>query len=297
MRKNSVILILLSVFCILVCCAIVQIERNSKTPHERYSAGLAYSETESEVNHIEVTTDSSGEVTTTESSSAITTVTILNRTHTVQYEFLSYEIVDDSEIEDQFQYAAEYYKDSEVPSSDYQVEYVDYLSMRNDYPEVDEYISSNCERGMTAAEYQSFLNLHIAEYTTSRHPKTKYLFLRCRITNVSSQLVEERINELCVIAMRDGNFEGIVEMNNYFDCPQNTEGTDRDHSFFLYTFQTSGESIECVIGCAMREEFVDFSGENTYYVGFVPHGVDVYNMFDPALDDGFVCISDLPQEL
>lgn len=297
MRKNSVILILLSVFCILVCCVVVQIEHNSKSPLERYSDNLAYGGSESEADYSEITLVNHDEVSVTESVSVIPCMTILNRTHTVEYEFLSFELIDDSEIENHPQYLAEYYKDGEIPSSDYQVEYVDYMSMRNDYPDVDEYISSYGERGMTAAEYQNFLNLHLSEYQTSRHPKTNYLFLHCFITNISSQIVEEYINELSVIAMCDGNFAGIVEMNNYFDCPQNNEGTDREHSFFLYTFQSSGESIECVIGCALTEDFVDFSGENTYYVGFLPHGVDDYTLFNPALDDGFVCITDLPQGL
>ncbi len=278
MKKKSFMCGLL-VFSILVIIGIVIIENNKISPLNRYETHSDYqSEDEVERNSAEPQK-------------------ILNNTHTVEYEIVSYEIIDDTDIADQTNYSGEFFISGSIPDPNYLVEYTDYQQMRNDYSDVDEYISSNGNDGMTADEYQAFLDQHLAEYTSSKHPQTKYIFIHLIITNVADGPVDEYINNLRVIAVRGNDVVGEGEFNCYFDSSQHTDGEDRIHSYFVYTFRDNGESIECTIGCELREDYVDFSEENTYYIGFRPVGLDSWNQFDPSSDDGFVALDFLPPEL
>jgi hypothetical protein len=301
-KKVLPFVIIISAFTVIV--SVMIIEKNNKTPVERY---LDTSQTvENSINepsaelYVSITTDDSSIVSEVEDTrSERVSCTILNTTHTVQYEFLLYEIIDDVDIASQMKYAGDYFYSGTLPDPDYLVEYTDYPAMRKDYPEVDEYISSNGEKGMTAAEYQAFLNQHLDEYTTSFHPKTKYLFLKCRISNVSNGSVIEYINDLRIIMMNEGNIIGIpTEFNCYFDHSQNTTGDERIHNYLQYKFEP-GETIECVIGCAIREDprfEMDLSKEYSYYIGFLPIGLDNLNQLNPSIDEGFVLLDSLQKE-
>lgn len=270
---------------IVLVFGIMIIEKNSKSPKERYA--------ETNMTNVAVTTDLQNGI---ESSEVPLNYKVLNNTHTIEYEFLSYEIVNDVDIDDQTQYADEFFYEGQSPDSDYLVEYVDYQQMRSDYPDVDEYITSNGNSGMTAAEYQSFLEQHLSEYTISKHPRTQYVFVHCRLTNISNGSIDEYVNMLRIIGVRDSVIVGSGEFNCYFDASQHTEGEERIHHYFLYTFYESGESIECVIGCALREDFFDISEDNQYYIGFLPIGLEFYDQFDPSIDDGFVALDALNLE-
>lgn len=280
---KKVFKVALCVFATLILIVgILIIENHSKSPIERY--------TETSLKNVapEVQTDFGSLV--TESNHKV-----LNNTHTVEYEFLSYEILDEVYIDKQTDYKGEFFFEGELPDPDYHVDYVDYQQMRMDYPDVDEYITSNGNRGMTAAEYQNFLEQHLSEYTSSYHPHTQYVFVKCRITNISNKTVDEDCNCLCIIGIRDFEVVGAGEFNCYFDATQHTEGEERIHHFFCYTFEP-GESIECVIGCRLREDFFDFSEDDSYFIGFVPIGLEHVDQFDPSIDDGFVSLDSLQRE-
>ena len=151
---------------------------------------------------------------------------------------------------------------------------------------------------MTSSEYQEFMKKHLKEYTTQRHPKTKYVFLHCRITNISSKLVEEYINDMRVVVMSGGRPVAVREINCYFDKSQNTDGDDRTHSFLIYEFKTD-ETIECVIGCCIEEDErtgMSFSEENKFYVGFLPIGLDNPYQVDPVNSKGFIALDNIPKE-
>lgn len=290
--KKRIYIFVLSLF-VVVLIAVVLIESNSKSPKDRF---IETSETvESEMTESSlITSISSGEAITEKSEPDLSI--IFNLTHTVQYEFLSYEMVDDTDIAKQTKYKAEFFADGKVPDPDYFIEKTDYMAMRKDYPQVDEYISSNGTKGMTDDEYHDFMEKHLDEYTSKRHPKTKYLFLHCRISNVGQGPVEEYINELSLYAVRGDNTIGKEELNCYFDKSMYIEGDERVHHFFLYRFGKNEETLDCVIGFEISEERVDLSEENSYFVGFEPIGLDNPLQFDPSLDKGFVAVDKLSNE-
>ena len=302
MKKKALPFVII-VSAIAVIVSVIIIEKNNKSPVERY---LDTSQT------FENGTNEPAEETYATKMSDNTSLgskpdaardgisgTVLNTTHTVQYEFLSYEFIDDADIAVQSKYADEYFYNGTLPDPDYLIEYIDYPAMRKDYPDLDQYISSNGEKGMTDSEYQEFLNQHRDEYTTSFHPKTVYLFLHCRLSNMSNGSVTEYINDLRIIAMNGDSIVGIpMEFNLFFDHSQHTTGDDRTHNFLLYEFEP-GETIECVIGCAICDDprtSIDLSNEYIYYVGFLPIGLDNINQLNPSIDEGFVLLDSLQRE-
>lgn len=276
MKKVNILISL--TLMIVAVITVLYIEKNNKTPQERYAetAGL---------NRKALSEDSllTGEEKSTK---------ILNQTNTIEYEFLSYEIVDDYDVVNIHKYNKNSFIEGDYPDLESTIEIIDYSAMRKDYPSVNEYIESNGEKGMTAAEYQEFLNQHLEEYRTSKHLNTKYVFIRCKIKNISTSRVNEIINDVRVFAMCEGKTKDIEEINGYFDHSQHTEGEDRIHSFFHYTFEP-GESIECVIACKFADNRIDFSKNISYYIGFEPIGLDDPYRFDPSLDDNFVPICTL----
>lgn len=275
--------------------AIVILERNSKTPQERYSDSI-----DTTVSIGQETSDvsyNSNETSETNESTVIPD-TVLNTTHTVEYEILSYDIIEDVNISTQTKYTGDNFYDGCLPDPNYLKEYTDYQAMRKDYPQYDEYLSSNGEKGMTSSEYQKFMKQHLKEYTTQRHPKTKYVFLHCRITNISSKPVEEYINDMRVVVMSGGKPVAVREINCYFDKSQNTDGDDRTHSFLIYVFKT-GETIECVLGCCIEEDErtgMSFSEDNKFYAGFLPIGLDNPFQVDPVNSKGFIALDKIPKE-
>ena len=286
--KRALSILLIVILGIVLMVTVNVIEKNNQSPQARY---LEVSRNNTD--HRNEFNASGTIVNINEEGKAVSI--ILNRTHSVQYEFLSYEIIDDTEIAKQTKYKGEFFDEGHVPDPNFLREYTDYSAMRRDYPKVDEYISSNFQRGMTAAEYQEFLEQHYSEYTTYKHPKTKYLFLRCRITNITTGTVEENISPR-VFAMQGNKTIGEGDIICYFDRSQHTEGEDRIHSYVEYKFNDAEESLECVIGIVLTEDDFDFSEKNNYYVGFVPLGLDDYEKFNPSIDDGFICVNKLPKE-
>lgn len=277
MKKSiKAFVIILSV--IAVSITITLIETNRKSPVDRFA-------------EIARTTDNAYGGSAKESFK-----TIYNKNQTVKYEFRSFELIEDSDIAKQNKYHEEYFYEGHFPDPNYKEEFVDFQSMRRDYPNVDKYLSSNGSKGMTDSEYEEFYEQHVAEYTTNRHPKTKYMFFHCRITNISDGPLEEYINSIVILAMRDGKNVGYAEIGCYFDHPQNTKGEERIHDYCLYRFKDNGDYIECVIGCELKETYVDFSDNNDYYIGIYPIGFDSNNAFNPEIDSNFIKLSLLPRE-
>ena len=267
--------LLITAIIVILAVTVVAIERNSKTPMDRYL----------ETSQIVKQTDN------------YVPVKILNDEGNLQYEFLSYDLIDDKDIEKQAKYKAEYFIEGKVPSSDYVVKWTDFDAMARDYPKFDEYRKSYCEKGMTAAEYDEFMREHEAEYTTDKHIKTKYLFIRCRITYIGNGRREEFLSNFDVFVMRNKTLLGHNEIDCYFDHPQHIGGEERLQDFFLYKFEKVGDSIECVLGCRLREDEFDLSEENKYYIGFQPSiTYSDYDQFNPAIDNRCVAITDMPKE-
>lgn len=276
--KKKAVSMAIALSAIVAVVFVIKIEKNRTTPMERF---LETSQT-------------------TGKSDDYTPRKINNSSDNLQYEFLSYELIDDKDIEKQTKYKAEYFIDGKVPPSDYVVKWVDFDAMRRDYPKVDEHISSNGNAGMTRAEYEMFLQDHEAEYTTDKHVKTKYLFIRCRITYTGNGRNKERLDNVSVLTM-NGN-KTIYQMIEfcYLDHPQPEiwEDNDREGGYFWHRFEKAGDSIECVIGCRLREynDVLTLKDNDTYYIGFEPQGYCDDEEVNPKVDDKFVSTDTLPCE-
>lgn len=272
-KKLSVIVAALALVGLIA--AVIAIERKSKTPMDRY---------------LETTQ-------TTKQQVKYTPAKIIDNDGGLQYEFLSYDLIDDKDIETQTKYKAEYFDDGKLPPSDYVVKKVDHAAMRRDFPKYDEYVSSNCTKGMTYEEAEAFKREHEDEYSSEVHVKTKYFFIRCRITYIGGGIIEG--NEKCIGAfdflIMNGN--KMISASNpgcYFDHSQNTEGERK--RFGYYRFEKVGDSIECIIGGRLRDDEDHFSEATGYYVGFRPMLASDEDQFNPAIDKRCVALKDMPKQ-
>ena len=168
--------------------------------------------------------------------------------------------------------------------SDYVVKKVDHAAMRRDFPKYDEYVSSNCTKGMTYEEAEAFEREHEAEYSSEVHVKTKYFFIRCRITYIGGGINES--NEKCLTAfdfliMNEDKIVGVNHPNCYFDLSEYTEGKEQKIDSVYYKFKKVGDSIECILGGRLRDDEVTYSDED---------------QFNPAIDVRCVALKDMPKE-
>lgn len=193
---------------------------------------------------------------------------ILTKSRSLEYEFLSYEMVEDTEIEKQNTYKAEYFYQGKVPDADYQEEVIDYERAEKECPELRDIWDKDNSDKYTDDEIVEIYNKYIGEYTSMQHIKTKYLFLKCRITNLRDKSVEEALYLQHGIVSGDGKKFIYSDRNVYFDKSQHTEETEgeREHHFFFYNFKP-GETLECTLGVEIRQKY---DGDEEYYIGFEP---------------------------
>ena len=277
--KKKAILIFIALIAIVAVVFVINIEKNRKTPMERF---LETSQT-------------------TEKAKNYVPAKILMDNKNIQYEFLSYDLIDDKDIEKQTKYKAEFFIEGKVPPSDYVVKWTDFDAMARDYPEFDECRNSNGERGMTEAEKEEFMREHEAEYTIEKHVKTKYLFVRCRITYTGAGRNTHWMAQPYVFAT-DKNAKIVSAFAGgsycYFDHPQPALWEDGNReNLFWYKFEKEGDSVECVLGIRLRgDRGTGFSEDNTYYIGFGPVMSDDEDKFNPAIDARCVALKDMPRE-
>ena len=92
-------------------------------------------------------------------------------------------------------------------------------------------------------------------------------FVKCKIKNISeTHKVTSDMDLRTFMVYQDGRAD-FEEGSCYFDKPQHTEGEDRIHQFFWYTFE-AGEELDCTIGFIVND-YVD-DGTIKYYVGRYP---------------------------
>lgn len=278
MKRKAIIIAITMLFTALII-AVIKTEKSSKTPMDRF---LETSQT-------------------TNKAENYIPIKILMDNKNIQYEFLSYDLIDDKDIEKQTKYKAEYFIEGKVPSSHYVVNRTDFDAMARDYPKFDEYRKSNGEKGMTDAEYDEFMRIHEPEYTIDKHIKTKYLFVRCRITYLGAGRDTAWLAQPHVFAMQ-GNSKALTVSAGrsycYFDHPQPALWEDGNREdFFWYKFEKEGDSLECVLGIRLRgDRGVDLSEDNSYYIGFESTAsYSDYDQFNPAIDSRCVALDDLPK--
>ncbi len=280
--KNKIPFAAFAVSAFLVISFVINNEKNKQTPYERFT-----------------------ETSETTERKEFEPMVVYNSDHTVKYEILSYDLIDDRDIANQTkydgkyflevsaEYANEYFLENHLPNPDYLIKDVDYAAMKRDYPLYAEYSESCGKKGMTNAEAEEFLEKHEDKYATVFHPKTKYLFLHCRVTNVSNKKVLEPLYDNNIIAMRGNRRVSLIAGDFcYYDGPRYSDVYPGK-----YTFERNSEPLECVIGWQLWEylDRIDLSEPNIYYFGNNPKGLENDYSFIPAGYDGYVVINDTPE--
>lgn len=194
---------------------------------------------------------------------------VLTTDQRLSIEVLSCEMIEDFDIEAQTTYAAEWFKDGVLPDADYIQEDIDYLAIRSESKELDDLWSRYDYSDEEANEILQ-RNQHIIEKHTKRyHPKTRYFFVRCKITNLLEKANDASVDVDSFIASEQGEVFAVHNDAVYFDKAIHLRGEDRDHRFFWYSFEP-GEVMECTLGYEIQQE----RDENeVYYIGVQSPGV------------------------
>lgn len=224
---------------------------------------------------------------------------LYNVDHTLKYEFLSYDLIDGTEIGKQTKYKSEFFRDGRFPDAELVTEYTDYKAMARDYPEYAEYINSDYDdpKGMTHEEAEKFEQEHRAEYTKTKKLKANFLFVKCRITYLGGGPKVCRLNDFYVFAMRDNEENSREFINCYIELPQNKNSAVSPYDF-KYRFNKVGDSVECVIGSRITNENEDMVDDTACYIGLPPSafesstGFNYKNMYGGL----YFALGDLPKE-
>lgn len=184
----------------------------------------------------------------------------------VEYEFLSYEVIEDTDIATQTKYAAANFFSGELPDPNELEEYRDMEAIKAECPELKEaWENDDAYTNEEVAEiFHNNIDI-INKYTNMVHLKTRYFFINCQITNTSDEEKDVYMNEIRFILSSPDQEQSLAHDNIcYFDASSHTQGDDRIHEFFVYTLQP-GETLNCTIGFPAKEEIED----QEYYFGMV----------------------------
>ena len=264
MRKNKVLFFIIGI-CVLAFAGVFCLENNIlPMPYEKKEENNKLSEVSGEIiekqeeqNHILYTND-------------------------VSIEILSCNMIEDTHIESQTAYKAEWFKAGELPDAEYEEEYIDYEAVKEACPELRE-LWENEDNKYTIEETKEIYNRNldvIEQYTTMRHPKTRYFFVTCRITNLLEERNEAGLALDTFISFNDS--ESLAMHDNYavyFDKAVYTTGEERGNRFFWYPFEAK-EVLECVLGYEIKEEN---DKNEEYYLGVQTPGADVWTFENTQL--------------
>lgn len=269
---------------------IVKNERDKKYPVERY---MEQEEEKQQDNTTVASNTDSGAALDSSHSFKLGSLT---------YEFLGYEMVEDTEIETQTRYKPEYFSDGRVPESDEivpEVEQYDSDRMYEDYPEY--YELSLHRYNYSYEDYCEKINniskqIDYSKYSLGCvHTKTYYCFVKMRVTNESNDEIELSDHPLYLIRTNEEkSYDEYTDSIIYFDKPQHTEGEDRMHHFSWYTLQPN-ETLECIIGYKMLEGIDGKHPERQLmYIGTM--SMERQNTWlNQAISDTVVPLYDLPK--
>lgn len=272
-----------------VCIAfIVKNEKNKQAPIERY-----YEKNESEEDNEKDHTGESKKENQTDSND-------FTERHSFQqgniiYEFLSVDIVEETEIKTQTKYPAANFYDEVFPDSNYQATVRDWKTMVEEAPELKNIFESSFDYSYDEYEkiYDKYEDI-IKKNTYEAHPNTRYYFVHMRVTNTSDEKNRDVVmNELRTI-VTNGNKKtsSINESICYFSSPQNIRGEERAQFFFWYNM-APGEVLECTVGFQVRDDWI-YPSDQYVYAGFVSS--EMYNQWvNPVLSKTVVPLYDLPQ--
>lgn len=210
----------------------------------------------------------------------------------IEYEFLSYEIIEDLDIAAQTKYDRDNFYSGELPDPNELEEYRDTDAIKAESPELKDLWENNDKYTNEEAAEIFYANIDIInKYTNMVHFKTRYVFINCQITNTSDKERELCINELHFI-LSSPDMEQFVTHDSicYFDKASHTQSDDRIHNFFFYTLQPD-ETLNCTIGFSAKDEIEN----QEYYFGFTDWQMEEEGM-NPVKGKYIVKLSDLEEK-
>lgn len=196
-------------------------------------------------------------------------------------EILSCEMIEDIDIENQTTYKAEWFCTGELPDAEYTEKYIDRDAIKEACPELrDLWENDNYTMEETKEIYNRNLDV-IEQHTKMLHPKTRYYFVKCRITNLFGKINETSLELDIFISPDDNEYLALAthESAVYFDKAIYTTGEEREKRFFWYAFEED-EVLECVLGYEIKEEWNE---NEKYYLGVQTPGVDVWTQKNTQL--------------
>ncbi len=256
-KKSILIYIFVVILGLLIFLFVILNERNQESPVERYIKEQN-SESTKNLDFDTVGLLAEEEISQEEEKNKFTY-------QQMEYEFVSYEIMEDTDIATQTKYDRAYFYSGELPNPNELEEYRDIEAIKAESPELKDLWENNDK--YTNEESAEIFNNNIAiinKYTGMVHIKTHYVFINCHLTNTSDKARNVYMNEMrFVLSAPDMEQFRIHDSMCYFDAATHTQGDDRVHSFFCYTLQP-GETLNCIIGFQAKEEI----DNQQYYFGF-----------------------------
>lgn len=209
----------------------------------------------------------------------------------IEYEFLSYEIIEDTDIATQTKYDAGHFFSGELPDPNELEEYRDIEAIKAESPELKDLWENNDKytNEESAEIYNNNIDI-VNKYTGMVHIKTHYVFINCQLTNTSDKERNVYLNEMHFV-LSTPDMEQFITHDSmcYFDAATHTQGDDRVHKFFCYTLQP-GETLNCTLGFKVKEEI----DNQEYYFGFTDWQM-VEKGMNPAQGKYIIKLSDLEE--
>lgn len=306
MNSKKTVLVAAGICIVLLGLAFVNnnLEKNKKKPYERNTENSDTSETISE------THDQTDSEPTTEESKKISIVSgdvgnndeeknwkntagdnIFN-SDGVKVECLSVDVVEDTDIVKQTKYSAEYFKTGELPDPDFIEKITDMEAVFEQAPDYEKLYNSPVENedDMNKLREMQEKNKDLLEENTKYiHPKTRYYFVKCRITNENEEAVDKVLSFYTQFVLSNKSQMWNIDNQVYFDKSIHMVGDDRADWFFLRTLEPA-EVLECTLGFEVSDSY---NGSVTLYIGEPPLTDE---LFDPDSYPDLVKLDNIPRE-
>ena len=278
-RKKLISGCLLGIVGIACLRYIVKNEKDKKYPVERY-----WDEQE------EKQQNTSGDDTQTDCDAEEKDVTHSVTIDNITYEFVDCDMIEDTEIEMQTRYPAEFFIDSALPDANYQTDLLWDLIQFLLYPPIQGFPHTFSHNPITDPYARQDAG---DKYRIEGHPKSRYYFVKMRIENESVESREIVLSDLYLIQTNRAKSYAVTTDNIiYFDKTQYVENPDRLSWFTWYTMKPK-EVLECVIGYEIDEHSLyDLHEERLMYIGTI--SVEMLDSWvNPVLSKTVVPLYDL----
>mgnify|MGYP004461888759 FL=1 len=205
----------------------------------------------------------------------------------VKLEMLSADIFEGDAICEEKTYPVENFQSKTLPEKQTMTEVIDWDSIFEESPEYEKFHLADFgeyteeEENEIADKYEPLIN----KYTYIINKPQKLYLIKCRLTNLSENVIEDTLPlDVSAKSMDTGEVEYDADIC-YFDKAIYTEGSERDMKYYFFRLD-GNESMECTIGLAVPQ-----AENEKYYYGEPVTGDTPY---DPEMLPDFIDIDALP---